>query len=85
MDRCKGCVLCVSVCPKAALEMAGGLNSRGYHYAVIPDQERCIGCLLCAVICPDAAIEIERLPATAAAKGRRKRTRAKEAVACPAS
>jgi 2-oxoglutarate ferredoxin oxidoreductase subunit delta len=58
-ERCKGCELCVAVCPRKVLELAVELNSRGQHVAHAAAPQDCIGCLQCADICPDAAIEID--------------------------
>ena len=60
-ERCKGCLLCVSVCLKKILKLSKGLNSRGEHYSEIVDQDACVGCQYCAQICPDAAIEIDKV------------------------
>jgi 2-oxoglutarate ferredoxin oxidoreductase subunit delta len=59
-ERCKGCELCLAVCPKKVLGFSEALNSRGSHWAVVVSPEACIGCLQCADICPEAAIEIEQ-------------------------
>ena len=61
-NLCKGCTLCILVCPKDLIEMAEDrLTPRGYHPAklVDPDNE-CTGCVICAVICPDSAITVYR-------------------------
>lgn len=58
-ERCKGCELCVSVCPRKILKLHEGINSRGQNYACVTDQRQCIGCLQCTDICPDTAIEID--------------------------
>ena len=58
-EHCKGCELCVSVCPKKVIALAPGMNSRGQHYAATVRPRDCIGCLQCAEICPDTAIEID--------------------------
>ena len=58
-DRCKGCDLCVSFCPKKVLSMSPKLNRRGQHYAQVTTPQACIGCIQCADICPDTAIEID--------------------------
>jgi 2-oxoglutarate ferredoxin oxidoreductase subunit delta len=58
-ERCKGCELCLSVCPKKVLALGASMNSRGQHTAYPANAEWCIGCLQCADICPDAAIEID--------------------------
>ena len=57
-DRCKGCELCASFCPKKIIEMDTQVNAKGYCPAKITRQEECIGCLSCATVCPDCAIEI---------------------------
>lgn len=56
-ERCKGCMLCIDVCPQNALEIAGQLNKRGVRYVVLKHPEKCTGCGLCMLVCPDCAIE----------------------------
>jgi 2-oxoglutarate ferredoxin oxidoreductase subunit delta len=51
-EWCKGCGICVAVCPKKVLE----LNSK--EKAVATRKEDCIACQLCEEICPDLAIEV---------------------------
>lgn len=60
-ERCKGCGLCETVCPKhlIALEKER-INQKGYHPAGIKDMSLCMGCAFCATVCPDTAIEVER-------------------------
>lgn len=57
-ERCKGCELCKSFCPKKLIEMDTQVNARGYCPATMTDQSQCIGCQSCALVCPDGAIEI---------------------------
>lgn len=60
-ERCKGCELCTTVCPKGIVVMAcQRMNSKGYHPATVIDMDKCIGCASCARICPDVVIEVER-------------------------
>lgn len=65
-DRCKGCGLCVTVCPKHVIELAARFTPRGYHPAALIASARdgggegCTGCMLCSTICPDAAITVYR-------------------------
>lgn len=59
-DRCKGCKLCASVCPKKLIVMKEDrFNAKGFHPAGITDMSLCIGCGFCATICPDVAIKVE--------------------------
>lgn len=55
--RCKGCYLCVSVCPVKALSLSGELGEQGYETVKV-DEEKCITCGSCYRMCPDYAIEI---------------------------
>ncbi len=59
-ERCKGCGLCPTVCPKEIIKMSDRINSKGYHPAYVDDSdmEKCIGCAFCYEICPDAVIEV---------------------------
>ena len=59
-DRCKGCELCVPVCPVKIIFMGESINRKGFHPATITEMEKCIGCAMCARICPDAVIEVEK-------------------------
>ena len=60
-DKCKGCELCVSFCPKKILAMDEGVNNKGYHPAGITDESACVGCRSCATMCPDCCISIYEL------------------------
>jgi 2-oxoglutarate ferredoxin oxidoreductase subunit delta len=59
IDKCKGCELCVVVCPKQILKIHDSdVNSMGYHPISVTDMELCIGCASCAVMCPDGVISV---------------------------
>ena len=61
-DRCKGCELCFSVCPKHIVEIdMDVINSKGYHPAGVVDIAACIACASCAKICPDSVITVEKI------------------------
>ncbi len=61
-DICKGCGLCVSVCPMNIISLdKDKLNAKGYHPATIVDMDKCIGCANCATMCPDVVITVERV------------------------
>lgn len=57
-NRCKGCFLCISVCPKGALTKEEQLNKHGVTAVTMKEHADCLGCALCAVICPDCCIEV---------------------------
>jgi 2-oxoglutarate ferredoxin oxidoreductase subunit delta len=60
-ERCKGCELCVSVCPQHVIHMSSAFNAKGYHPAKLDELDaRCTGCGVCAIICPDTAIIVYR-------------------------
>ncbi len=60
-DRCKGCSLCVSVCPKKIILLSRErINARGFHPAEIADEDACIACAFCATMCPDCVRKVEK-------------------------
>ena len=59
-QRCKGCEVCLQVCPFQILEMRKEVNSKGYHYPYLVDTDRCTGCAGCAIVCPDSCITVFR-------------------------
>lgn len=58
VSRCKGCFLCISVCPKKVMAPSGELGAKGFETVKIVDEESCIGCGMCYKMCPDYCIEI---------------------------
>ncbi|HOO55769.1 MAG TPA: ferredoxin family protein [bacterium] len=57
-EECKGCYLCIEVCPKKSIEIGNKLNSKGYYPAVPVKDGTCSGCESCMLVCPDMAIEV---------------------------
>jgi len=58
-ERCKGCGLCVTVCPKHNIEIAPESNQSGYFPARSRNID-CTACSRCAIICPEGIIEISK-------------------------
>jgi len=54
---CKGCKICVEICPKDVLVMDGLI-------AKVDDIDNCTGCMLCEQLCPDFAIIVEKSTVT---------------------
>ena len=65
-ELCKGCYLCISVCPNHLIGVSDTLNHTGYYPAEVKNKQgdsegsTCTGCAMCALICPDVAIEVYR-------------------------
>lgn len=65
-ERCKGCELCTTVCPRHLIAMSARINHLGYHPAEFHQSEDpsgrkgCTGCTVCGLICPEVAIEVYR-------------------------
>ena len=63
-DRCKGCELCIGVCPRNIIIIDLDVtNRKGYHPAAVKaeDMSKCTACASCAKICPDSIITVERV------------------------
>lgn len=65
-ERCKGCGLCVSVCPQNVLALSDQVNAKGYFPAIQARPEDCNYCALCCMMCPDVAISITQTADAAA-------------------
>ena len=62
-DQCKGCGLCVDVCPRHVLALDPVVvNPLGYHPVRLTDPAGCTSCALCARICPDAIFAVYARP-----------------------
>ena len=72
-DRCKGCGLCVAVCPRNVLEIGNEMNAKGYFPAFQARPEDCIFCAICCTMCPDVAITINEIAEQAASQGKRRK------------
>ncbi|NLO19795.1 MAG: 4Fe-4S dicluster domain-containing protein [Ignavibacteria bacterium] len=59
IEKCKGCELCIEVCPENTLALSEVINKKGYRYS-IKINDNCTGCANCAIICPEAIITVYR-------------------------
>jgi 2-oxoglutarate ferredoxin oxidoreductase subunit delta len=59
-EWCKGCTICVEVCPTDVLKMESvGTRWQG-SIAVVIDADACIACMQCELQCPDFSLLIEK-------------------------
>lgn len=60
-DRCKGCLLCMMVCPKQIIAVSARFNKSGYKVVEVTaeNQDACTSCNACVLICPDCAIKVQ--------------------------
>ena len=58
-NYCKGCLICVEICPRKALAPSEKINSKGFVLPVENGEKECNGCRMCELVCPDFAIAIE--------------------------
>ncbi|PCH99368.1 MAG: ferredoxin [Flavobacteriaceae bacterium] len=60
-EICKGCEVCIPVCPEDVIRMTPEVNRKGYHFAYMENPEACTGCTNCGIVCPDRAISVYRV------------------------
>ena len=58
---CKGCQICVEVCPRDVLVLAAEVSDKGFRPIVVEKIENCTGCIMCELMCPDLAITVEKV------------------------
>ena len=66
IDYCKGCNLCITICPVKVYGSGDVVSPKGYVVPKIIDAKKCLDykrrpgeqkkCELCMLICPDQAI-----------------------------
>ncbi len=55
---CKGCHICISVCPHNVLAISKEVDNRGFFMPIVVDIKACKVCHLCELECPDFAITV---------------------------
>lgn len=61
-NRCKGCGLCVAVCPKQVLRISDEINDKGYFPVYQAHPGDCLFCATCCIMCPEVALTITESP-----------------------
>lgn len=56
---CKGCGLCVDICPTGVLLLSNNKRSKWGISVIKSAPEYCIGCRMCEQRCPDFAIMVD--------------------------
>jgi len=57
---CKGCDICISICPKQIFVKSKKRNAMGTSIPEVTKKDQCTACKLCEKMCPDGAISVER-------------------------
>jgi 2-oxoglutarate ferredoxin oxidoreductase subunit delta len=55
---CKGCYICIDVCPRNVLEIDQTTFQKGRHPVLVARPEDCTVCRQCELLCPDLAIMV---------------------------
>jgi len=54
-EKCKGCSICLKVCPRQVLSWADGEKKK----VAVTDSDSCIECGACMLNCPFGALSVE--------------------------
>ena len=57
-DRCKGCDLCINICPKKVLKKSETLNRNVQYPPTISSEKKCTFCQMCQYVCQDFSIYV---------------------------
>lgn len=55
-EKCKGCDLCINLCPKEVFKETEDIGSKGFKLREVTTPENCSNCGLCNYFCPEGAI-----------------------------
>lgn len=56
---CKGCDICLAVCPKKIFIHSKKRNNYGTSMPEVSQAASCVLCRMCERLCPDGAINVE--------------------------
>ena len=55
---CKGCNLCIEVCPREVFGRGDKRSRAGYSMPKVLSLGNCVACFLCEMTCPDLALTV---------------------------
>ncbi len=55
---CKGCHICIAVCPHSVLKQTERVDNRGFFLPEVENLDACTVCHRCEMHCPDFAIKV---------------------------
>ena len=55
---CKGCYICLEVCPKKVFEKSPEVAEKGFNPIIAVHPEQCSYCGQCELLCPDLALHV---------------------------
>ncbi len=61
-DLCKGCGICIDLCPMKILKKSTRMTKKGVFAPEVVDPTKCTACKICQYYCPDLAIFIVGRP-----------------------
>ena len=58
-ELCKGCDICIELCPKHVYVKSSKENKKGVYLPFPENEKECNECHLCELLCPDQAITVD--------------------------
>jgi 2-oxoglutarate ferredoxin oxidoreductase subunit delta len=55
---CKGCHICIAMCPQSVLAKSQEVDNRGFFLPKVVNLNACTVCHICELECPDFAIKV---------------------------
>lgn len=60
-NRCKGCEICIYICPRNILEKSEERNIAGHNPPSLISDGKCTFCHMCEYCCPDFSIYVTEI------------------------
>ena len=55
---CKGCHICIEMCPQSVLAKSKDVDNLGFYLPELINLDACTVCRICELECPDFAIKV---------------------------